>query len=77
MFEDETNLGNVTVAEDATWTLEVPSPSAGPHTSRVEGPGRTELSRVSTTVATAKASARAATCDQPYTLSIMDNQTRP
>ncbi|GAA5513961.1 hypothetical protein Dcar01_02710 [Deinococcus carri] len=75
VLEDGTSLGNVTVADDGTWSLNVPSPSAGSHTYAVQGAGGTELGQVAATVAAADANASAAACNRDYTLSITDGQT--
>ncbi|EYB67771.1 hypothetical protein DEIPH_ctg032orf0004 [Deinococcus phoenicis] len=75
VLEDGTSLGNVTVLDDGTWSLNVPSPAAGAHTYTVQGVDGTELGRVSATVAAAAAGASAADCTKTYTLSISDGQT--
>lgn len=75
VFEDDTSLGNVTVAEDGTWTLAVPSPTAGTHTYGVRGPGGGSLGQVSATVAATTGNASTANCTRDYTLSITDGQT--
>ncbi|WP_019587485.1 DUF937 domain-containing protein [Deinococcus apachensis] len=75
VFEDGTSLGNVTVAGDGAWTLEVPSPTAGAHTYSVQGPGGSQLGQVAAAVAAASPNASAAACNRDYTLSISDGQT--
>ncbi|WP_425146035.1 DUF937 domain-containing protein [Deinococcus sp.] len=74
VFEDGTSLGNVTVGADGTWSLDVPSPTAGAHTYSVKGPGGAELGSVKATVAAAAANA-GATCTKTFSLSIKDGQT--
>ncbi|MPY67266.1 DUF937 domain-containing protein [Deinococcus sp. SDU3-2] len=75
ILEDGTSLGTVTVADDGTWSLDVPSPVEGAHTYAVQDEAGTELTSVSVTVAAADPNASAATCDEPYSLSISDGQT--
>ncbi|WP_291430644.1 DUF937 domain-containing protein [Deinococcus sp.] len=75
LFEDGTSLGKVTVGADGTWSLNVPSPSAGAHSYTVKGPDGTELGARSTTIAAAAEGASAANCTKDYTLSIADGQT--
>ncbi|WP_158679821.1 DUF937 domain-containing protein [Deinococcus sp. NW-56] len=75
ILEDGTSLGTVTVADDGTWSLDVPSPAEGAHTYAVQDEAGTELSSVTVTVAAADPTASAATCDESYSLSISDGQT--
>ncbi|WP_034386883.1 DUF937 domain-containing protein [Deinococcus sp. YIM 77859] len=75
VLEDGTSLGNVTVAEDGTWSLDVPSPAAGTHTYTVQDENGAELGTTTATIAAAEANASAATCNEEYTLSITDGQT--
>lgn len=75
ILEDGTSLGNVTVSEDGTWSLDVPSPAAGPHTYSVTGAGGTELGTLAATIGAADANASAANCTDEYSLSITDGQT--
>ncbi|SMB90112.1 DUF937 domain-containing protein [Deinococcus hopiensis] len=74
VLEDGTSLGNATVAEDGTWSLDVPSPAAGAHTYAVQDSGGQELGQVALRSAAAQAGA-GNTCAQNYTLSITDGQT--
>ncbi|WP_295820542.1 DUF937 domain-containing protein [uncultured Deinococcus sp.] len=75
ILEDGTSLGNVTVGEDGTWSLEVPSPVAGAHTYSVQGANGTELGTLAATIGAADANASAANCTDEYSLSITDGQT--
>ncbi|MCP2013932.1 hypothetical protein L1280_001069 [Deinococcus sp. HSC-46F16] len=75
ILEDGTSLGSVTVADDGTWNLDVPSPAEGAHTYAAQDEAGTELASVAVTVAAADPNASAATCDEPYSLSISDGQT--
>lgn len=75
VLEDGTSLGNVTVGDDGSWSLDVPSPAAGAHTYAVQGPDGTELGSVSATIGEAEAGATAASCTDEYSLSITDGQT--
>ncbi|PNY82966.1 hypothetical protein CVO96_09385 [Deinococcus koreensis] len=75
VLEDGTSLGNVTVGEDGSWSLDVPSPSAGAHTYSVKGADGAELGSVAATIGAADANASAANCTEDYSLSITDGQT--
>ncbi|WP_309571757.1 DUF937 domain-containing protein [Deinococcus sp.] len=75
IMEDGTSLGNVTVAEDGSWSLDVPSPAAGAHTYAVKGADGTELGTLAATVGAADANASAANCTSDYSLSITDGQS--
>lgn len=75
ILEDGTSLGTVTVADDGAWSLDVPGPAEGPHTYAVQDEAGAELTTLTVSVAAADPSARAATCDAPYSLSISDGQT--
>ncbi|WP_216328888.1 DUF937 domain-containing protein [Deinococcus aestuarii] len=75
IVEDDTSLGNVTVGVDGNWSLNVPSPSPGPHTYAVYAPDSTELGRVAVTVETFSSLSPTGSCDREYTLSITDGQT--
>lgn len=75
LLEDGTSLGTVTVADDGTWSFDVPSPVEGAHTYAAQDESGTELASVAVTVAATDPNASAATCDEPYTLSISDGQT--
>ncbi len=72
IFEDGVSLGKVTVGQDGTWSLNVPSPAAGAHTYTVKGSGGTELGSYATTIAAAAASTAA--CTKDFSLSISDGQ---
>lgn len=75
VLEDGTSLGNVTVGEDGSWSLDVPSPAAGAHTYSVRGADGAELGSVAATIGAADANASAANCTEEYSLSISDGQT--
>ncbi|BDP40884.1 hypothetical protein DAETH_08530 [Deinococcus aetherius] len=75
ILEDDTSLGSVTVGGDGAWSLNVPSPSPGPHTYAVYAQDATELGRVDVTVDDFGALPAAGGCDREYTLSITDGQT--
>lgn len=75
ILEDGTSLGTVTVADGGTWSLDVPSPSEGAHTYAAQNDAGAELASVAVTVSAADPSASAATCNEPYSLSISDGQT--
>lgn len=75
VLEDDTSLGNVTVAADGTWSLNVPAPAAGAHTYTLQGTDGTQLASVAATVAAPEANASAVACTQAYTLSITNGQT--
>lgn len=75
ILEDGTSLGTVTVADDGTWSLDVPSPAEGAHSYAAQDEAGAELASVAVTVAAADPNASAATCDEPYSLSISDGQT--
>ena len=74
VFEDGTSLGNVTVGEGGSWSLDVPSPSAGAHSYTVKGADGAELGTVKLSVGAA-AAGTAAACTKPFSLSIKDGQT--
>ncbi|GGL02854.1 DUF937 domain-containing protein [Deinococcus radiotolerans] len=75
LFEDDTSLGKITVGPDGTWSFDVPSPAAGPHTYRVKAEDGTELASVGATVGEPAADASAASCTETYTLSMTNGQT--
>jgi len=74
VLEDDTSLGNVTVAEDGTWSLSVPSPAPGEHVYSVQDGGGQALGQQRLTFAAAQAGS-GQKCDEAFTLSITDGQT--
>lgn len=75
VLEDGTSLGSVVVGGDGTWSLDVPSPGAGPHTYALYAQDSTELGRVEVTVAAFGSGGGAVVCDGGYTLSITGGQS--